>query len=68
MHYFLWLWDVIIPFKIETTEKPHTLQVATESFKIQLYLRGLELPQADMEKNFLSLENRNFENVSFSQK
>ena len=27
----------------------------------------LELPKTDLETNFLNLENRNFENVSFSQ-
>ena len=41
--------------------------VATRSFEIQLYLHELEFINTDRERNFLNLENRSFENVSFSQ-
>ena len=71
----LWLWNVIIPFKSKTTEKPQTFaprpvcgfSVATRSFTIQWLSEWDVAPQELiwMKKNFLNLENRSFEN-SFS--
>ena len=52
-------------------EKPQTvllpdvwLEGATRSFKIQRYLRELELPKTDLVTNFSGPENWNFENVT----
>ena len=42
----VWLENVIIPFKIKIIEKPQTILFpAKRSFKIQWYLRELELPK-----------------------
>ena len=47
----LWFYNVIVAFKTKIIEKPLTLlfpdleQIATRSFKVQLYLRELELPK-----------------------
>ena len=45
---------------------PLIFKLQQEVLKIQRYLRELELPKTDMITNFLSLENRSFENISFS--
>ena len=72
----LWLKNVIFSFKIKIIEKPHILLLLDllEIFKLQQEVLKLNSicvswnsPKTDPETNFLNLENRYFENVSFSQ-
>ena len=68
--------NVIFPFKIKIIEKPHILLLLDllEIFKLQQEVLKLNSicvswnsPKIDPETNFLNLQNRSFENVSFSQ-
>ena len=55
--------------KATPTFAPRTLIFTSqeEVLKFNDICVKLELPKTDLETNFLNLENRNFENVSFSQ-
>ena len=68
--------NVIFPFKIKIIEKPHILLLLDllEIFKLQQEVLKLNSicvswnsPKIDPETNFLNLQNRSFENFSFSQ-
>ena len=69
--------NVIIPFRIKIIEKPHTQTYfcyQTSDFKLQQEVLKLNdicvscsPPKSDLVINFLNLDNRSFESVSFSQ-
>ena len=64
----------IIPLKIKIIEKPQSFAPRSLIFKLQQevlkfndFCVSWSSPKTDLVKNFLNLENRNFENFSFSQ-
>ena len=68
--------NVIFPFKIKIIEKPHILllldlleicKLQQEVLKLNSICVSWNSPKIDPETNFLNLQNRSFENVSFSQ-
>ena len=68
----IWLQNVIILFKIKIIQShtqfcPGFLSCNSKFFRIQWYLREVELPTSDMATWIwnLSLQNRSFENVSY---
>ena len=71
--WILWLQKVIIPFKIKIIHKPHTVLLPDlwflnfEVLKFNHICVSWSFPKCDLVTNFLELENRSFENVSFSQ-
>ena len=70
----LWIY-VIIPFKIKIIENPHTIllqnlwffKMQNKVLKLNDIFVSWSSPKTCMETNFLRLENRSFENVTFSQ-
>ena len=61
------LFGVIIPFKIEIIEKPHTILIPDLSFlSCNKNFESSSSPKTELVTNFLNLENRMFENVRFS--
>ena len=70
----LWIY-VIIPFKIKIIENPHTIllqdpwffKMQNKVLKLNDIFVSWSSPKTCMETNFLCLENRSFENVTFSQ-
>ena len=71
--WILWLYIVVIPFKIKVTEKPNTqiysqasdFEVATKIFKVQWYLRELELPKTDLVTKFFKSRKSKFWEIQF---
>ena len=72
----LWLWNFIIPFKIKVIKikaahsfapRPLIFKLKQEVLKFNDIYMSWSSPKIDLETNFLDLENRSFENVSFSQ-
>ena len=69
----LWLQIVVIPFKIKVIEKPNTqicsqasdFEVATKIFKVQWYLRELELPKTDLVTKFFKSRKLKFWEIQF---
>ena len=66
--------NVISPFLIKIIEKPHSFDPRLLYFKLQQEVLEFNdtcvswsSPKADLVTNFLNLENRSFEIVSFSQ-
>ena len=60
--------NVIIPFKIKIIETPHTVflaDVQQEVLKFNYICASWSSAKSDLEMDFLSLENRSFENASF---
>ena len=65
--------NVIISFKIKIIEKPHSFSLRTLIFNLQQEVSKFNdvcvswsSPKSDLQTNILNLENRSFENVSFS--
>ena len=71
----LWLQNVIIPFKIKIIEKPHTVLLPDPWFlswnnkfeKFTDICMSWSSRKTDLKTNFLNLENRSFQCVTFSQ-
>ena len=71
----LWLQNVIIRFEIKIAEKTHTsfaprpqiFKLQQEDWKFSDIRVSWSSPKTDLEMNFLNLENRRFEYVTFSQ-
>ena len=73
----VWLYNVMISFKIEITEKPYTVllpDLCFLSFKNIILIKFNDIclswnsPKTDLETNFLNFKNQSFEYTTFSQK
>ena len=63
--WILWLWSVIILFKVKRKVR-HAFAPRLPIFTLRLFVNWSS-PKTKLQTNFLSLENRSLESVSFSQ-